>query len=65
MNIIANAGNPSYFETRALEYVEEAKLDRLMFRSKSGYDHSSYKQKLIRAIQMLTIAVLKVENGEF
>jgi hypothetical protein len=61
---VSHSGNPSYFETRSLEYVEEAKLDRLMFKERSGYDYSSYRQKMIRAIQMLTIAVLKVEDGE-
>jgi hypothetical protein len=58
--VVANSGNPSYFETRSLEYVEEAKLDRLQITPYT--DH--YRQKMIRAIQMLIIAVLKVEDGE-
>ena len=70
--MVANSGNPSYFETRAVEYIAEAGLNRLaigelpkdnimeMFDDVSG----RYKQNLLRAIQMLTIAIIKVEDGE-
>jgi hypothetical protein len=68
---VANSGNPSYFETRAVEYIAEAGMDRLQIQNfppnekglaNTYYDQ--YKHNLIRAIQMLTIAVIKVGDGE-
>ena len=58
LNVIANSGNPSYFETRALEFIAEAGFDRI----ENSAD--TYEQKIIRAIQMLVIAVIKVQMGE-
>lgn len=72
LNVVANSGNPSYFETRAIEYIAEAGIDRMnlqglppdnitdIFQNHAG----KYKHNLTRAIQMLTIAILKVEDGE-
>ena len=83
MNIIANAGNPSYFETRALEFITEAAYTRNVLFDLTGLialNHpetaekdkekfikvqETYKEELIAAIKMLTIAILKVEDGEF
>jgi len=72
LSVVAHSGNPSYFETRAMEYVEEAKMDRMAIReipSSEAYTgfveiNEQYKQKMIRGIQMLVIAILKVEEGE-
>ena len=73
LSVVAHSGNPSYFETRALEYIEEAKLDRMAIREipkdniMEGFADPAgrYERKIIRAIQMLTIAVLKVQDGEW
>ena len=59
LNVIVNSGNPAYFETRALEFVSEATITRLAM-----HDPATYEYKLISAIRMLVIAVLKVQDGE-
>ena len=71
LNVVAHSGNTSYFETRAQEYIKEAKLDRLKIRefppNEEGLYNTHfdlYQHNMIRAIQMLTIAILKVEDGE-
>ena len=73
MSITADAGNPSYFETRAIEFISEAQITRqemLKFIKEKelvaaeGTTLKQYKRELISAIKMLTIAVLKVEDGE-
>lgn len=74
MNVIVNSGNPSYFETRALEFISEAQVTRsvTMRQSFKGVDDDTqgivienYKEELISAIRMLVVAILKVEDGEF
>ena len=73
LQVVSQTGNPSYFETRALEYVEEARLDRMEARNlpidnimEMFQDpREQYKQKLTRAMQMLLIAMMKVDSGEY
>ena len=62
MNIITNAGNPSYFETRALEFISEAQIIRSILVKDVVFDN--YKKEMISAIRMLITAILKVEDGE-
>lgn len=64
LNVIVNAGTPEYFEIRAMEFISEASITRGTDTDEPYTAFKQYKDELISAIRMLTIAVLKVEDGE-
>lgn len=76
LNIVSHSSGPSYLETRAMEFIMEAQVSKgnlSKYVIGHGFeegeelyseDITKYKQKMIRGIQCLTLAIIKVENGE-
>ena len=68
LNIVAHSTGPSYLESRAIEFIMEAQIwrgDIPIEHAEGSTEVENYKQKMIRGIQCLTLAIIKVENGEF
>ena len=71
LNIVAHSSGPSYLESRTMEFIMEAQIKRMNIATEPGeykgpaISTDEYKKKLIRGIQCLTLAIIKVENGEF
>jgi hypothetical protein len=81
LNVVSHSSGPSYLESRTMEFIMEAQIKRDDLRNlatiitgQSGMEedkvrlqeeHHQYKKRLIRGIQCLVLAIIKVENGEF
>jgi len=62
MNVIIDSGNPGYFETRAHELIEEAKVERMGDDQLLRFCRDQYRKKLIKAVRMLILAIIKNEE---
>ncbi len=67
LNVVAHSSGPSYLESRAIEFIMEAQVWRgnIPLNQKETSEQEQYKHKMIRAIQCLSLAIVKMEKGEF
>jgi hypothetical protein len=70
LNVVAHSSGPSYLESRTMEFIMEAQINRIKLRDFKESEQQIesekfYKKRLIRGIQCLVLAIIKVENGEF
>jgi len=59
MKIVCDFDDASYWETRAIEFIIEAKN----LRESSIYSHELYTNKLLKAAQLLVLALAKSKEG--
>ncbi len=58
LTIIADIGNPNYYETRAIELIKEAQILEMRLGSNLPY----YDESIIKAIQLLALARITRHN---